>query len=215
MKVSSPCAVDVSFNEVEALALKAARGAGVSWGLAEEAGYAARWLAEHDLPWFDAVLMRCTAPLGVQREITEAAAPFEVLRSQILCPLLIGGFFADGGMPGAGCDDLDVVAPLLLIPMLARVRKPLRVRVGPDIEIVVGDQTVSGTWTSSWPARSAVTIKPAPQTSGAQPWRVVKRPAPIPHARLDAIAAFERLTYVPASETSRAVGAGSGLSDND
>ncbi|MEL7259121.1 MAG: DUF3726 domain-containing protein, partial [Pseudomonadota bacterium] len=32
-----------SLNEVESLARKAARGAGYSWGLAEEAGKATRW----------------------------------------------------------------------------------------------------------------------------------------------------------------------------
>ncbi|NJO21709.1 MAG: DUF3726 domain-containing protein [Sphingomonadales bacterium] len=35
----------VSLNEIENLSLKACRGAGMSWGLAEEAAQAARWLA--------------------------------------------------------------------------------------------------------------------------------------------------------------------------
>ena len=33
-----------SLNEIESLCKKAARGAGMSWGLAEEAGKAAKWL---------------------------------------------------------------------------------------------------------------------------------------------------------------------------
>ena len=41
----------VSLNEIESLALKAARGAGMSWGLAEEAAVAASWLAARSLPW--------------------------------------------------------------------------------------------------------------------------------------------------------------------
>ena len=32
-----------SLGEVEALARKAARGGGYSWGMAEEAGFAVRW----------------------------------------------------------------------------------------------------------------------------------------------------------------------------
>lgn len=38
-----------SLNEIAALAKRAARGAGLSWGMAEEAGRAARWLASYDL----------------------------------------------------------------------------------------------------------------------------------------------------------------------
>ena len=39
-----------SLNELDAMARKAARGAGYSWGLAEEAGRATRWLAAAGLP---------------------------------------------------------------------------------------------------------------------------------------------------------------------
>ena len=39
-----------SLNEIETLSRKAARGAGLSWGLAEEAGKATRWLAAAGLP---------------------------------------------------------------------------------------------------------------------------------------------------------------------
>jgi len=38
-----------SLNEIEAQLRKAARGAGLSWGLAEEAGKAGRWLAMHGI----------------------------------------------------------------------------------------------------------------------------------------------------------------------
>ena len=34
-----------SLNEIDSLCQKAARGAGLDWGLAEEAGFAAAWLA--------------------------------------------------------------------------------------------------------------------------------------------------------------------------
>ena len=41
----------VSFNEIETTILKAARGAGMEWGLAEEAAQAARFLARLGLPF--------------------------------------------------------------------------------------------------------------------------------------------------------------------
>ncbi len=43
--------VDLSLNEVETLAAKAARGAGLSWGGAEEVGRAARRLARAGAAW--------------------------------------------------------------------------------------------------------------------------------------------------------------------
>ena len=39
-----------SIGETSALALKATRGAGLSWGLAEEAAGAVAWLHERNLP---------------------------------------------------------------------------------------------------------------------------------------------------------------------
>ena len=40
----------VSLAEIDAMGRKAARGAGYAWGMAEEAGRAARWLAAYRLP---------------------------------------------------------------------------------------------------------------------------------------------------------------------
>ncbi len=39
-----------SLGEVRALAIKAARGSGLHWGMAEEAGFACHWLENHGLP---------------------------------------------------------------------------------------------------------------------------------------------------------------------
>ncbi len=37
--------MELSLNELQMLAIKAARGAGLEWGLAEDAGFATKWLA--------------------------------------------------------------------------------------------------------------------------------------------------------------------------
>ena len=47
---------ELSLNEVESLAAKVGRGAGFSWGLAEEIGRGARQLAQGGLPWAEALL---------------------------------------------------------------------------------------------------------------------------------------------------------------
>lgn len=46
----TPGSATLSFSEWRSLAVKAARGAGLEWGLAEEAGWAAEWLARRSLP---------------------------------------------------------------------------------------------------------------------------------------------------------------------
>ncbi len=42
--------VDMAHSELRSLVTKSARGAGLAWGLAEEAGWAAEWLARRSLP---------------------------------------------------------------------------------------------------------------------------------------------------------------------
>ncbi|MGC1487905.1 MAG: DUF3726 domain-containing protein, partial [Albidovulum sp.] len=53
-----------SQSEIEALGIKAARGAGYDWGMAEEAGMAARWLAHEGLPGPELLLACLQAPRG-------------------------------------------------------------------------------------------------------------------------------------------------------
>jgi len=45
--------IDLSHSELRSLITKAARGAGLAWGLAEEAGWAAEWLARRGFPAAD------------------------------------------------------------------------------------------------------------------------------------------------------------------
>ena len=44
-----------SLGEVRALAVKAARGSGLPWGLAEEAGFAVQWLEARGGPGVEAL----------------------------------------------------------------------------------------------------------------------------------------------------------------
>lgn len=43
--------IDISMNEVEMTALKATRGAGLPWSIAEDVGRASRWLAANGAEW--------------------------------------------------------------------------------------------------------------------------------------------------------------------
>ena len=46
----------MSLNEIDVSVKRAARGVGMSWGLAEEAGKAARWLAARRLTRLELVI---------------------------------------------------------------------------------------------------------------------------------------------------------------
>ncbi|MDR0808897.1 MAG: DUF3726 domain-containing protein [Gemmobacter sp.] len=54
--------LDLSLNEVEGCAMKAARGAGLSWGQAEDLGRAARWLAREGCDWAGELLLIIESP---------------------------------------------------------------------------------------------------------------------------------------------------------
>ncbi len=108
----------LSCSEVGALCLKAARGAGLSWGLAEEAGYAARWLYERGLDGPGALLDvldkadTCGAAALSEGSIRPKA-------HSALSPITVGTALSDfaGLRPGPVCAK-PVLRPLLVLPFL-------------------------------------------------------------------------------------------------
>lgn len=205
----------LSFNEIEALTSKATRGAGLDWGLAEEAAFAARWLAERGLDWSSAVLLRCRSHVGDATQVAET-----LVRGEALCPLRLGAYLADAGISPRGLTLRDVAVPLLLLPFVARIGSdPLVVAFGRDpAYAIAGAETYSfgssgDTEAGLSTAAVALTLGALPKT--LSPLSIRTRPLPVPASVLDALAVFERQTYVPATAQSRIAGAGAGLSDND
>ncbi len=106
-----------SLGETAALALKAARGAGMSWGLAEETAASVVWLHSRGLPGISALCSYLGQYLG------QAAAPHSPEGG---CPIMTGCALIDGMMdvPETSSQTLDlghVHAPLLLLPFVARL----------------------------------------------------------------------------------------------
>lgn len=207
----------VSLNEIEGTVLKAARGAGYSWGLAEEAAAAARWLALWDLPW----LANVTAVLS-----REAAA--ERNPDAATNPLLVGAACTD--RPALHDRDALVLplirAPLWLVGVLGNGLAPTPVRLAfawtatrITIErgIVV---SASGTLDAATAEPLRISMLAVPDEELAE-WPASKASLPRPGGRhvddvaWSPLAALEANTYVPASMQSRVAGAGAGLSDND
>ena len=95
--------MNLSLGELEALCLKAARGAGHSWGMAQEAGRAVRWLEARGLEGAMA--------LADLLETTDGAIGGKN------CALTQGARLSD--QQPVAHQEIDVVSPLLLRPFLA------------------------------------------------------------------------------------------------
>ena len=209
--------MNLSLGEVEAMARKAARGAGYSWGLADEAGFATRWLEARGQGGITALALWLAQ--AAEQDITRLAP--RDLKSWTsaeghLCPLLTGAALSDaaGLVPDTGLMLPSVKWPLLLLPFTAHLAKT-RGRVvrldaeGGSAEVSRDALSLVGDWTMAESPLSVEfidsTIEPGSRQTRAQPdtaaWTTLNRLA----AR----------TYAPATEASRLRGAGAGLTDND
>jgi hypothetical protein len=216
-----------SLNEVEIYGRRAARGAGMSWGLAEEAGKASRWLAERGLPGVGLLLGLLQANDG---RPPASMAPvigddrWHALDGD-LCPVCSGAALRDRiDMLGHGAEIrmAALAYPLLLAPFLDQswrsdgdcyeMRWPnVRVVVSVDgVRLECADDSALRSERADEVTLSVATPLEA-QTTHFPHIAGVKTPISDWHA-MDALA---RRTYVPASEESRARGAGASRTDND
>ena len=190
----------VSLNEIQLTTRKAVQGCGLAYGLAEEAGIAARFLARSGvsvIPLLTDVLDRTDA--------LEPAAN----------PLIVGPSLGDslllGTLPGLS----GITAPALLPGYLSAVMQPLRISCGDAayslvcgricrvdegqgvaVEFISDPPDVSPALAAAWDnaPNQGVEVEP-------EPWR-----------RLQALASR---ILAPESEFSRLHGAGAGLIDKD
>ncbi|MCC5965113.1 MAG: DUF3726 domain-containing protein [Natronohydrobacter sp.] len=196
-------ALALSLSEIAALSARATRGAGRSWGEAEEAAEAACWLARAGLDWAGALL-----------DVLEASA------REVDCALCAGIALADSApLPDAMTAQVRrVTSPCFLLPFAARIADQTgqRIRLNWDATQVVlaphACPLIVGPLRLSGPAQ--VSITPDPQDSPACPdW-------PQPHRGTVQAREYARLTHlmmaftVPTSASSLA-GAGAQESDND
>ncbi len=116
-----------SLNEIEAHCKKAARGVGLAWGYAEEAGRVARWLAAHQLPGVVLMAQHLTL-LDEQPDLRQApvfnAGSWQAAEpGQLLSPLLAGAVLCDRSGEFLQAEFtrfrfVQLAAPLLLLPYL-------------------------------------------------------------------------------------------------
>jgi hypothetical protein len=215
-----------SLNEIEAQLRKAARGAGLPWGVAEEAGKAARWLAMHGigcLPVFAALFEQ----IGGQ-PYDEIAIMLEKgcwrARGGMLCPLVAGMAIVDRAdeiATGKRVELARVAWPVLLAPFAAMAATATGVSFALDWPgarftfenaIIRLDATLDVTAAASALHATCERLVGTSHGMSVNPEIAAAVVDGTVWSRLDA---FARRTYVPASEESRQKGAGAGLLDTD
>ena len=213
-----------SLNEIEALAKRAARGAGLSWGMAEEAGKATRWLASHDLPGTDLLADVLTQNESIPpRDIAPAGLEgIWSASSGTLCPLASGAALTDcAGRLGDGrsIEMSQVSHPLLVVPFAAwaalEIAAPVRV-IWQSVHITTDGQ---GIWVddpmSQIAQTGAVSLTCARVGTVTGQSSLPAMRANVSQSSLDRLNVFAERTYAPATAASRLLGAGAGTSDND
>ena len=214
----------LSLSEIDGLSRKAARGCGYGWGMSEEAGRSARWLAAYGFQGPEAL----AAWLRVRQ--ADASLHMPTLQDHIwearrgICPLTAGTLVNDREsqlLSGRGFEFVQVHQPMLMLSMVARIvenRECTIVFSVGDHDIMCAAQGIVCGEDFPWDkARADVschladgvvesmdeTIEPSGQS------RAVEVTA------CDALNALAHRTYAPATEASRLAGAGAGTSDND
>ncbi len=215
-----------SLNEIEAQLRKAARGAGLPWGLAEEAGKAARWLAMHGI--------QCLPVFAAWFEENDGRAYDEIAIMQIegcwrarggtLCPLIAGAAMVDraGEIAGGRPVELARVAwPILFVPFAATVATATGASIAlewPGARFTFADGCVR--LDAALDATVEVSARHAScgRLAGAAHGTLVKPEiagCAVDESVWSRLDGFVQRTYVPASDESRRKGAGAGLLDTD
>lgn len=228
-----PLPLPLSRSEIEATALKASRGAGMAWGMAEEAAFATLWLADHGIDGL-ALLARHLDRLAVARAgagVKVGAGAGSALQitaagwhcNGVLCPLTAGAALGDhfdlvqGPLRGPVVLS-DLSAPALILPFLAAAaaRTGAVVVVGwPGVTVVLsaGDLlAIAGDATLMADHANTVTVT-ATMTATVTRMPDVAPCLAVQPGPWQALQAHVQRTYVPASDQSRR-GAGAAGSDN-
>ena len=214
--------MNLSLNEVESTAKKAARGAGLSWGIAEEAGKAARWLCAQGINGCGQ-LARHLQGADYASFADLSTVPSDGIwraASGPLCPLSAGASLSDWS------DELmrhkielqDVAFPMLLFPFAAGAARHLRAVVVLEWKGTVCmtdgvNASISRAAGAADPVRAEhVTIRLGGRLAKLLPGQTRADCDP---ADWTVLSHFASRTYAPATEQSRLLGAGAGVSDND
>ncbi len=195
-----------SLGEIRALSVKATRGTGMDWGIAEEAGFAVEWLEAKGLQGVKAL----------SQYLSHVHQSDEFDFNQ--CPLRLGCLVSDTN-DWSFLKDKPVVEPMLLIPFIAAILDDKCLTLSwddntvqiqnsgvatDDLETLVTELNIKKCIIDI--EHSHACTKPINPKS-----RVLEDAKP----HIKTLNALAHNTYAPATEASRLAGAGAGLNDND
>lgn len=212
-----------SLTEIETHCRKAARGSGLSWGLSEEAGKIARYLASHkiDGPKLLASYIKWRESGVNANSIPHSDGDVWQTVANEMCPIIAGSILSDRAEcieEKARTTFNNVAWPALMIPQLVRAAEATgmpMVLEWEDFRATASSKglQLEGRNIMASSTRCVTCSGYSPETNG------VTQPATIgfkvENSDWEALAASAHRTYAPASEESRRSGAGSDLSDND
>jgi len=215
----------LSRGEIETLCAKAARGAGMTWGLAEEAGFAAGWLSARGIDGPHALIAHLSWAQGLPwQDICPRVARgnWTARGGGVLCPVALGATLCDFcELPDATLGDHGLTVgpvshPAILLPFLAAMAQ----RLGHPIDVswpgggvaIAPCGGIAGALTGLVALdRAQLILNPGDEAPDAAPPGLRRECSRETLDRLDALALK---IAVPSSETSRA-DAGAGHGDND
>ena len=207
--------MNLSLNEAQALAKKAAKGAGINWGAAHETGRAVRWLLEQGIDPFPDLLATLDAHLGwPEAELAPQRLGGGLSgRHGILSGIMTGLSLADFGVQDQSNIQMQgVVGAELIAGFIA-------LSLDSEKGCLMTDGVCSMQFSrnacqrdrpQSW--RTAVTLSACALPGDNE--EMFERALILP-VHFDKLEGFAKRTYAPATEASRLAGAGSALSDND
>ena len=214
-----------SLSEIDALCRKACRGAGYSWGLAEDAGKAIRWLSAYGLPGAEVLAeLLETVANDLQSYIPELKDTECSNQKNALCPVFCGAVINDQGHLLAQNKALtfhSMLYPLLALPQAARISEAFEMQVSiafGDTSIVCSRKDISFLAQPNWKKKTGdIVCYRAESDSDEYANKLFPSPLsrPVSAEAITILEGYAHKTYAPATEASRLAGAGAGLSDND
>ena len=194
-----------TLSEIGSTCQKAARGAGCHWGLAEEAGTAARILESAGLPGSECV----AAILSCDR-----ACHCTGVESGPLCGISAAATLADRihEVPAEGTMEMgEIIGPILIAAplVLAARRSGNSYTLSIDRnEVKIGSDGIEGGGGNADPRRAAKSVSVARAEPPQRPSPVTQNSREISVEAWKALEALAAKTLVPESEHSRSSGAG-------
>ena len=212
-----------SLNEIEAMSKRAARGAGLSWGLAEEAAKGTRWLAGYGYPGPDllADLLELNDRLpAIDFSPTSLNGVWRAPAGR-MSPLIAGAAMSDCAIrmqDGQVITIEQVTQPLLIVPFASGAALRLGNAVAVEWDNV--RLTTDGKQLCVQGAKEEVLRAQTSEVRCSAPAQMMAPTTPVMRANVSdrcwqRLGAFAHRTYAPATEASRILGAGAGLNDND